>query len=253
MRHVLILGGTGEARELALRLVQECAVTLSLAGRTSEPAPQAGRLRVGGFGGAEGLARYLAEEKIDVLVDATHPFAARISANATQAAVVAGVPLIVLERAAWTKVDGDRWIDAVDIAAAVEALGAKPRTVFLAIGRQEVGAFLAAPQHRYVVRSIEPFGVELPNCETILRRGPFEEEEERALMRERGIELVVAKNSGGDAIYGKIAAARNLGVTVVMVRRPPPTGAEVLRDVEEVAGKVMELHRPHSRSAERGE
>jgi len=156
--HVLILGGTGEARALAKRLVgrPHLRVTLSLAGRTRAPALPACAIRIGGFGGAGGLARYLAEEAVGALVDATHPFARTISANARAAAGAVGVPLVAVARPPWAAVPGDRWSTVPDSSAAARAIGAAPRRVLLAIGRQEVAAFREAPQHRYLVRSVEP-------------------------------------------------------------------------------------------------
>ena len=156
--HVLVLGGTGEARDLAARLAAwpGLRVTLSLAGRTRVPLLPACPVRVGGFGGADGLAAWLRAERVAVLADATHPFARRISANAAQASADAGVPLVVLSRPPWTAVPGDRWTRVADMAAAALAIGGPPRRVLLTIGRQEVAAFRDAPQHRYLVRSIEP-------------------------------------------------------------------------------------------------
>ncbi len=195
---------------------------LSLAGRTRAPVAPPVPVRVGGFGGVDGLARFLTEERIDRLIDATHPFAARISANVAEAARRVGVSLLAIRRPAWVAEPGDRWTEVADMAAAAEALGERPRRVFLTIGRQEVAAFAAAPQHAYVVRSIEPIGdtLPVPRLHTIEARGPFDAEAEAALMREAGIETVVSKNAGGAATFGKILAARHLGLPVVMVRRP---------------------------------
>lgn len=251
-RHVLILGGTGEARKLAERLsVREgLRITLSLAGRTATPLLPAVAVRSGGFGGAEGLAGWLRASHADALVDATHPFAARISANAVLAARDVGVPLIVLERPAWQRVAGDVWIEVDSMAAAVAALGEARRSVFLAIGRQELAPFLAAPQHRYVVRSVDAVDAGLPDAEYILARGPFAEADERALLLRHGVEIVVAKNSGGDATYGKIAAARDLNIPVVMVRRTPSSGAAGVANIEEA---VAALGHALGLPAERGE
>lgn len=221
---LLILGGTTEAAALARALAddQDFSPILSLAGRTSAPMASPVPLRVGGFGGAEGLARYLAEEGVEAVIDATHPFAARISANAAHAADLAGVPLLAIRRPAWEREAGDAWIEVDDMTAAAQALGPVPRMVFLTIGRQEVSAFAGAPHHAYVVRSIEPVGDSLPvsRLTTIAARGPFDAEAEAALMREAGIDIVVSKNAGGAMTYGKILAARRLGLPVVMVRRP---------------------------------
>jgi precorrin-6A/cobalt-precorrin-6A reductase len=224
MRRILILGGTTEARRLAERLAErrDLAVTLSLAGRTANPAAQPVPVRIGGFGGAQGLAAHLAAERIDALIDATHPYAAIISANAARAADAAGVPLLGLRRPAWVAVAGDRWTEVDDTNAAVQALGTAPRRVFLALGRNEVAAFVAAPQHFYLVRSVDPIEppLRVPHARYVIGRGPFTQTDDHALLADHGIEIVVAKNSGGDATYGKIAAARALGIAVIMLRRP---------------------------------
>lgn len=221
---ILILGGTGEASALARALAgrDDLSVMLSLAGRTAAPKPEPVPTRIGGFGGAEGLAHYLGVEKFDRLIDATHPFAAWISASAAQAAARAGVPLLAIRRPAWNRLPGDRWIDVASVPAAVAALGPEPRRVFLTVGRQEAGAFAAAPQHAYWARTVEPLGdvLPVPRLTAIEARGPFDADAEAALMRKAGIEIVVSKNSGGAATSGKIAAARALEIPVVMVRRP---------------------------------
>ncbi|MET3790013.1 cobalt-precorrin-6A reductase [Aquamicrobium terrae] len=221
---ILILGGTTEARQAAEKLaaLPELDVALSLAGRTENPVRQPVPVRVGGFGGAEGLARHLAEQRVDLLIDATHPYAARISANAAKAAQQAGVAILALRRPGWERREGDRWTFAEDVTDAVGALGHAPRRVFLSIGRQEAGAFAAAPQHFYLVRSVDPVEPPLaaPDVRYILARGPFAEEAELALLGENRIDAVVSKDSGGAASYGKIAAARALGIEVIMIRRP---------------------------------
>ncbi|WP_236037578.1 cobalt-precorrin-6A reductase [Belnapia arida] len=220
-RRILILGGTTEARELAGALAR-FDVALSLAGRTARPAAQPVPVRVGGFGGVAGLAGYLRAERVGLLVDATHPYAATISAHAAEAADIAGVPLLAVRRPGWERVDGDDWVEVADVRAAVAALGEVPRRVFLALGRQEVAGFAAAPQHDYLIRSVDPVEPKLgvPQAEYLLGRGPFDAEAERAMLEAHGIERIVCKNSGGDATYGKIVAARELGVRVVMLARP---------------------------------
>ena len=247
---VLILGGTTEARELAARLAGSpgLAVTLSLAGRTREPALQPVPARIGGFGGAEGLARHLRDNGVGLLVDATHPFAARISANAAAASALAGVPILALRRPEWTRLDGDRWTAVADIAGAVAALGNAPRRVFLAIGRQEVAAFEQAPQHFYLVRSVDPVQPKpaLPDAAYLLSRGPFRLDDEITLAMTHGIDAVVAKNSGGAATYAKIAAARLLGIEVVMVQRPYTPGVPAVSTLEQALAHVLA-------SAKRGE
>lgn len=200
----------------------ELDVTLSLAGRTENPVRQPVPVRVGGFGGAEGLARHLVEQRIDLLIDATHPYAAQISANAARASQQAGVAILALRRPGWEQRVGDRWTFADDVADAVRALGRASRRVFLSIGRQEVDAFAAASQHFYLVRSVDPVEPPLavPDVRYILARGPFAEEAERALLTENRIDAIVSKDSGGAASYGKIVAARALGIEVIMIRRP---------------------------------
>ncbi|WP_420797381.1 cobalt-precorrin-6A reductase [Aminobacter anthyllidis] len=224
MKTVLILGGTTEARQLAARLATrgDLDITLSLAGRTENPVEQPVPVRTGGFGGAQGLADWLVEHKSDLLIDATHPYAARISANAAEAARIAGVAIFALRRPGWEPVEGDCWTLVDDSEEAVAALGDKPRRVFLALGRQEVAAFEAALQHAYVIRSVDPIAPPLgvPDATYILARGPFAEADERALLEAERIEVIVAKNSGGQATYGKIAAARELGIEVILLRRP---------------------------------
>lgn len=196
-------------------------MTLSLAGRTAAPAALPVPVRSGGFGGVAGLADYLMAERIDALIDATHPYAAVISGNAAQAARSANVPLLAFRRPAWARREGDRWTEVADVNAAVEALGEKPRRVFLALGRKEVAPFAQAPQHHYLVRSVDPIDPPLavPHADYILARGPFGEDDERTLLTTRGIEVIVSKNSGGSATYGKIAAARALGIDVIVLRR----------------------------------
>ena len=236
MKKILVLGGTIEARQLAGKLAAKYAVTLSLAGRTENPVAQGVPVRVGGFGGAEGLAAFLEDNRVDLLVDATHPYAARISANAAEAARLAGIPAIALRRPAWQQGTGDRWTPVESAAEAVTALGSAPRKIFLALGRQELAPFEAAPQHSYLVRSVDPVEppLGLPDATYILARGPFSEADDRALLETHGIDAIVSKNSGGHATYGKIAAARKLGIEVFLIRRPPlpdlPSGV----DVEEV-------------------
>jgi precorrin-6A/cobalt-precorrin-6A reductase len=237
MRHVLILGGTTEARLLAERLATRrgLEVTLSLAGRTAQPAPQPVPVRLGGFGGSEGLAAYLLNEHIHALVDATHPYAARISTNAAKAALITKVPLVSLVRPAWVPSVGDDWVQVADVSAAVSALGAASRRVFVALGRKEIVPFAAAPQHRYLIRSVDPVDPPLavPHATYITARGPFSEVDERKLLLAHDIEIVIGKNSGGRATYGKIAAARALGLPVIMLARPTIPAAPSVATVDE--------------------
>ena len=250
---ILILGGITEARQLAGKLArrEDFSITLSLAGRTESPVAQGVPVRVGGFGGSDGLAAYLSEEHIQLLVDATHPYAARISANAAEAARRSGVPILALRRPGWAPLAGDRWTLVDSATEAARALGMAPRRVFLAIGRQEAGAFETAPQHRYLIRSVDPVEPKLvvPDALYLLARGPFPEADERALLEKYGIAAVVSKNSGGEASYGKIAAARALGIEVVMIRRPALPDVPSAETVDAVAAKVDHLFDP---VAERG-
>jgi precorrin-6A/cobalt-precorrin-6A reductase len=221
---VLILGGTTEARALAASCADRGidAVT-SLAGRTGTPLAVAGEVRVGGFGGADGLAGYLRTEQIDVLVDATHPFAATISAHAAQAADAAGVPLLVLRRPGWTARPGDRWHRVPSVASAAGLLPGLGRRVFLTTGRQSIGAFAARDDCWFLSRSVEPPEPPMPrHLEVLLDRGPFAVAAERALLTGHRIDVLVTKDSGGNT--AKLDAARQLGVPVIVVDRPPAAG-----------------------------
>lgn len=252
---VLILAGTTEASDLARRLSGDprFAVTLSLAGRTRNPVTEAVvAVRVGGFGGAEGLALWLRDAGIGAVIDATHPFAARISANAHAAARETGLPLCTILRPPWSAGPGDRWLSVASLEAAADALGAKPRRVFLGVGRQGVDAFRRAPQHAYVVRSIEPPDpAALPSDVTLVQaRGPFTLSDEIALFSAHRIETVVAKNAGGAATHAKIEAARRLELPVVMIQRPQKPAGHVVADA---AAALDWLHRLHATSrSERG-
>jgi precorrin-6A/cobalt-precorrin-6A reductase len=237
MTRILILGGTTEARLLAERLAGRAGldVTLSLAGRTVAPARQPVPVRSGGFGGAAGLADYLQREHVDVLIDATHPYAGGISANAWAAAQMSSVRFVAVHRPPWIAVAGDRWTEVENVRDAVRALGATPRRVLVALGRNEIAPLVEAPQHFYLIRSVDPVDppLRLPQATYVTGRGPFVEADETALMRTHGIEAVIAKNSGGGATYGKIAAARALGIEVIMLRRPPVPDAPGVATVEE--------------------
>jgi precorrin-6A/cobalt-precorrin-6A reductase len=234
---MLILGGTTEARMLAERLAgrRELDVTLSLAGRTGSPARQPVPVRSGGFGGAAGLADYLSREQVAVLIDATHPYASRMSANAVAAARQTNVPLVVLQRPSWTPVAGDRWTEVGDVREAVRALGEPPRRVFVTLGRNGLAPLADAPRHHYLIRSVDPVDppLRLPHASYLTGRGPFAEADEHRLMSVHAIDVVIAKNSGGSATYGKIAAARTLGIGVIVLRRPPAAAAPTVETVED--------------------
>ncbi|MEV0908283.1 cobalt-precorrin-6A reductase [Streptomyces hokutonensis] len=241
--HILVLGGTTEARELAAELAArrpEVRVTTSLAGRVSRPGAQAGEVRIGGFGGVEGLAAWLREERVDAVVDATHPFAESITANATRAATDTGLPVVVLRRPGWRPVPGDRWHPVDSLPEAADALPGLGRRILLTTGRLGLAAFAHLPQLHFVVRSVEPPKPPLPpDAEVLLARGPFTVAGEAALLREHRIDVVVTKDSGGAATAAKLTAAREAGVPVVVVRRPPlPDGVSAVPDVAGVLERL---------------
>ncbi|NQE35373.1 cobalt-precorrin-6A reductase [Microcoleus asticus] len=236
-KRLLILGGTGDAAELAARVSQiaEIEVVSSLAGRTQQPfTPKTGTVRIGGFGGAAGLAAFLLDRPIDLLIDATHPFAAQISANAAVAAAECNVPYLMLVRPAWEMVEDDRWIEVTSHSEAAKALLGQSQRVFLTIGRQELAAFAGLDAIWFLMRAIDPpaLNTPVPNGKLLLARGPFTLEDERELLLEYQIDTIVSKNSGGGATYAKIAAARELGISVVMVQRPQIPDVEQVDNVE---------------------
>jgi precorrin-6A/cobalt-precorrin-6A reductase len=230
---VLVLGGTGEARRLAAALVDEGVPVLSsLAGRVADPVLPPGDVRIGGFGGRDGLAAWLAAHPVRAVVDATHPFAATMTASAASAAAATGIPLLRLQRPGWTAQPGDdwRWVDSLPEAAeAVHGSGC----VFLTTGRQGLAAFAQLTAH-CVVRSVDPPEPPLPARTTVvLERGPFGLADELALLREHAVDVLVTKDSGGSMTAAKLAAARELGLPVVVVRRPPlPPGVPVVGTVD---------------------
>lgn len=222
---MLILGGTGEARRLA---AQVTAIT-SLAGRVSNPRLPSGEVRVGGFGGVDGLADYLRANGITAVVDATHPFAARITANAFAATSRLGVPFLILRRPGWTPRPGDDWRWVPSVGDAVDLPGDR---VFLTTGRQDIAAFADAPQW-FLARMVEPPSPPMPaRIEVLLDRGPFTVDGELDLMRRHRIDVLVTKDSGGEMTSAKLVAARQLGLPVVIVRRPTLPDAPVVETVE---------------------
>jgi precorrin-6A/cobalt-precorrin-6A reductase len=221
---ILILGGTSEASALVRLLAGDArfSPTFSLAGRTLRPKAQPLPMRSGGFGGGAGLEMWLRDEGVSAVIDATHPYAVRISANAVVACASLGIPLLSLVRPPWVRQEGDRWIGVGSAAAAARALPDAPARVFLSLGRLELSQFTAAPQHDYLARTIDPPG-ELalpPRIRFIRGRGPFDESSETAFLARERIAIVVSKNSGGAATYAKVAAARGIGLPVVMIARP---------------------------------
>jgi precorrin-6A/cobalt-precorrin-6A reductase len=225
---VLILGGTSEATRLARALAAHTNVeaTLSLAGRTATPPGQPLPTRIGGFGGVDGLVAFLRAERIDILVDATHPFAMQISQNARGAAHRAGCRLITVSRVAWSPQPGDRWQEVATMDAAAAALGVEHRRIFLTIGSLQLDAFRAvANRHYFLVRTIDPVSRHgFADASFIEAKGPFEADAEERLMRDQRIDVLVSKNSGGDAAVAKLTAARRLGLPVILVTRPGDDG-----------------------------
>jgi precorrin-6A/cobalt-precorrin-6A reductase len=233
----LILGGTGDANQLAAALARAgIDAVYSYAGRTKVPLPHELPTRTGGFGGADGLADFVRRESITHVIDATHPFAAEMSRHAVMACTAAKIPLIALERAPWAREASDNWIDVSDIAAAVAALPEKAARVFLAIGRQHIAPFATKPQHTYTLRFVDaPDGaLPLPEAKVIVARGPFSLESELELMRSRGIEWIVARNSGGTGARAKIDAARALSRPVIMIARPELPERPQVQSVDDV-------------------
>ena len=229
---LLLLGGTREAVELARALAGNTRVetTYSLAGRTRRPASVPVPVRTGGFGGPDGLAAYLRDERIDLVVDATHPYAAKMSAHAALACERESVPRLVLHRPPWTPELRDRWVDVPDAERAARALAGLGQRVLLTVGSRGLEPFSAVPGVSFIVRAVEPPTIALDPArfEVVLERGPFDVESERRLLESRAIDVVVSKNSGGTAAHAKLEAARALGLPVVMIARPsPPPGPRV--------------------------
>ena len=235
MKRLLILGGTGDAIELALQAMSLPGVEVitSLAGRTSTPKKLLGAVRIGGFGGEAGLVEYLQAAQVDLLIDATHPFAAKISWNAAGAARKVGIPWLMLIRPGWVKSGLDDWIEVENIEAAVTAIPDGAARIFLTIGRQQLAPFSGLKDRWCLMRSIDPpdSSILLPPGELLLDRGPFSLEQELKLLRDYQIDAIVSKNSGGDATYAKIVAARELGIPVIMVQRSIVPKGDIVSDV----------------------
>lgn len=241
---VLLLGGTSEGLDLAARLAarKDVQAITSLAGRVSRPRMPAGMVRVGGFGGADGLISYLRDEKIDAVIDATHPFAAKISGSAELACATLHIPLIALERPPWRPEEGDCWRPAPDAQAAASMANQAGNRVFLAIGRQELGAFSHCDLAWFLVRAIDAPEERLPaNSKLILDRGPFRLQDELELIRSESINLVISRNSGGAATYSKIQAARALRIPVIMIDRPRKNHIPTAAGPEEALRQLAEL------------
>lgn len=242
-KRILILGGTRDARQLAFRLIHAGHdVTTSFAGVTENPIQPEGKVRVGGFGGVDGLRHYVQAEKIEVLIDATHPFAAIISANAAEAS--RDVVLLRLERPAWTARPDDNWIEVADIDAAVAALPTHA-SVMLTIGRKEIAPFVSRSDLTGVARMIEPTSISMPESwNLILERPPFSLESEMALLRDNNITHLVSKNAGGGETEMKLVAARSLQIPVVMIARPNKPAVTTYSSVEAINTHISKLGSP---------
>lgn len=251
MIKILILGGTSDAKELAHQLANipkiadKIQVFSSLAGRTRAPFSPIGNVRIGGFGGVDGLVNYLHEMQVNILVDATHPFANQISENAATAAKIVNIPHLMLVRPAWTKLADDQWLEVESNLAAAKVLENYLETeletendhihrVFLTIGRQEISTFAYLQHIWFLMRMIDPPDVNsvIPLGKILCDRGPFSLDNEKQILTEYNIDTIVSKNSGGDATYAKIIAARELGLKVIMVQRPILPPGEQVPDVE---------------------
>jgi precorrin-6A/cobalt-precorrin-6A reductase len=243
---VLVLGGTSEGRELARALADEpgLRVLSSLAGRTASPRMPSGEVRIGGFGGAGGLADYLRAQHISMVIDATHPFAATMAENAERGCRAAGVPLLRLERPAWRPTAGDNWTEVEDWDAAAAIIGANGRRVLLALGRRELALFAELDHVWFLVRAVEP-PAPMPafrQSELLLARGPFALDGERHLLARYRIDTIVCRNSGGGAADAKLVAARELDIRVVMRCRPArPAGLPTAATVGEAVAWVRSL------------
>ena len=237
---VLILGGTGEARQLAAHLVgRGMRVTSSLAGRVSRPQLPEGEVRVGGFGGVDGLADWLRREEVRAVVDATHPFARTMSEHAARATAATGTPVLALRRRPWQPGPGDDWRPVSSLEEAAALLPDLGDRILLTTGRQELAHFAALRDQHFVVRTVEPPEPPLPpRVTTLLSRGPFTTDGELELLREHRIDAVVTKNSGGTMTTAKLTAARELGLPVVMVQRPPVPEVPEVDTVEEAVEQL---------------
>lgn len=240
----LLLGGTSEAWDLAAFLAdrQDVITISSLAGRVHQPRMPKGIVRIGGFGGVNGLIDFLQTNEIDAVIDATHPFAVRISRNAETACRELGVPLFALGRTAWSATEDDDWHEVTDFYAAAEYVDRTPSRVLLSIGRQELTAFAACTRASFIIRAIEKPQPPLPlNHILVLQRGPFDLDHELNLLRQYSIDRVVSKNSGGTSTYAKILAARKLKIPVVIIKRPVKHTVQALTSVEGISAALQRL------------
>ena len=243
---VLILGGTGDAVKLAakLLLVPKLEIITSLAGRTRKPSALVGDFRIGGFGGISGLVNYIFEQKIDLLIDATHPCAGQISWHGAIACEITKTPHLMLVRPEWQKIEGDRWIEVESVEAAAQIIPQLGTRIFITSGRQQLEPFLSIVQTHphlcFLLRSIDPPDLVIPNSKILLDRGPFSLEGERKLLQDYEIEAIVSKNSGGEATSAKLIAARALNIPIVMIQRPQMPEGDKVNDIEEAIAWINE-------------
>ena len=248
------MGGTTEASRLAQALADaQVDAIFSYAGRTESPLPQPLPVRVGGFGGVDGLRAWLLQNQITHVVDATHPFAAQMSRNAVAACAATDIPLLALERPAWQVQVGDRWQHVPDMESAAQALPTVASRVFLAIGRLHVEPFLVHAQHWFLLRLVDA-SLALPagRGHIVLARGPFTEAADTALLQQHRITHVVAKNSGGGGAEAKLSAARALGLPVILIDRPAIARRPTVARVDEVLRWVGVHHGSTGVTTERG-
>jgi precorrin-6A/cobalt-precorrin-6A reductase len=236
VRPVLILGGTAEARELAQLLIDAgFAPVTSLAGSTEDPILPPGKIRKGGFGSALGMVRYMSGAFIVAVADASHPFAAKISVNAAQAAQRAGIPYLRLERPPWSPQDGDQWIEAQSVANSASLIPTGSRAL-VTTGRKEIAPFLMRQDVTGIIRTIDQPVEPLPENWALLQdRPPYSLEQERALLAREGITVLVTKNAGGNATRAKLDAAREKKIPVIIVKRPSKPEAPVFWPAAELA------------------
>jgi precorrin-6A/cobalt-precorrin-6A reductase len=237
MMRVLLLGGTTEASQIGRELAAAgIAGVYSYAGRTATPVAQPLPMRVGGFGGVDGLAEYIKQERMTHVIDATHPFASQISGNAVEACAKTATPLIAYLREPWAAVPGDKWQHVADVEDAAAALPNQPARIFLAIGRQHLNPFAAKPQHFYLLRLVDTpdRALPLPDTEIVVARGPFTIEGDLALLRDHRITHVVARNAGGEGAKAKLDAARMLGLPAIMIGRPILPKRRTVQSVDQI-------------------
>jgi precorrin-6A/cobalt-precorrin-6A reductase len=242
MPKLLVLGGTGDSVKFVQKLNQiapEVEVITSLAGRTKQPQNLVGETRIGGFGGVDGLAQYLVDQKIDCLIDITHPCAAQISQNAFLACQITGVPHLIFYRPAWEKEAPDRWIEITDLEQISEVIPPGTKRIFVTTGRQNLAPFVSLSNYWLLIRCVDPPDLIIPHSKVILDRGPFSLENELKLLTEYQIDTIVTKNSGGTATYAKILAARQLQLPVIMVQRPPLPPGEKVTNLEDAIEAVL--------------